>query len=119
MSLKQAVKKWRNDYVIAQVRRAKVPDFAPSPLRRYQIRFSGRVQKVGFRLEVEELSKRLGLAGFCENLPNGDVLAQLQGEEKKISFLLDFMSSLKRIKITERVMEELPVDSALTGFARR
>ena len=119
MNLKQAVKKWRNYYVIAQVRRARIPDFAPSPLRRYEIRFSGRVQKVGFRLEVKELSRRLGLAGFCENLPNGDLLAQLQGEEKKITFLLDFMSALKRINITEKVVKELPVDPDLSAFVRR
>ena len=92
--VKETFKKVRDWLVIDQVRRAKLPDFPESHVCRYRIIFSGRVQKVGFRLEVQEFAKRLGLTGFCENLPNGDVLAELQGEENKILFLVSFMESL-------------------------
>ena len=78
--------------------------------------FEGRVQKVGFRLEVEELAKRLGLTGYCENLENGAVRAELQGAANRIAFLIDFMHGLKRIKITRMSREELPVIPDESGF---
>ena len=78
--------------------------------------FSGRVQKVGFRLEVSELAKRLGLTGFCENLDSGDVLAELQGPRNRIAFLVDFMHSLKRIKITHMTKGEKPLAEGESGF---
>lgn len=115
----KAFKRIRDQLVINQVQHAKLPDFEPDRVCRYRITFSGRVQKVGFRLEVAELAKRLNLTGYCENLPNGDVLAELQGTENKIHFLITFMESLIRIKITNKVVEEFPVLADETGFGRR
>lgn len=117
--MKDSFKKLRDGYVSAQVRRVRLPIFAPSPLCRKRIRFSGRVQKVGFRQEVEELARRLDLTGFCQNLENGDVLAELQGPEHKITYLVRFMESLKRIKIEKKTVQDLPVDSAETLFCRK
>ena len=108
----------RDRYVINQAWKARIPEFGASEVCRYRIRFSGRVQKVGFRLEVGELAKRLGLSGFCGNLPNGDVEAELQGEEEKILFLVKFMESLVRIRVREKTMEKIPV-LAEVGFEKR
>ena len=41
------------------------------------------------------------------NLENGDVLAEFQGTEERIDFLVAFMESLKRIKIRNKQVEEL------------
>lgn len=109
----------RDNYVINQVQKIKLPKFAESEIVRYRILFSGRVQHVGFRLEVSELAKRLDLTGFCENLENGDVLAQLQGPEDKINFLMHFMESLKRIKITEKQVEFLSVVENEKEFVKK
>lgn len=109
----------RDGYVSAQVRRVRLPIFTPSPLCRKRIQFSGRVQKVGFRQEVEELARRLELTGFCRNLENGDVLTELQGPEHKITYLVRFMESLKRIKIEKKTVQDLPVDHAETLFCRK
>lgn len=117
--VKTAFKKFRDWLVIDQVRRVKLPVFPPGRVCRKRITFSGRVQKVGFRLEVSELAKRLGLTGFCENLPGGDVLAEFQGPENKIRFLVSFMESLKRIRITRKIVELLPVRADETGFGRK
>ncbi|MBE5942544.1 MAG: acylphosphatase [Lachnospiraceae bacterium] len=76
--------------------------------RRHYI-FKGRVQKVGFRIEVIELAKRLGLTGWVNNLENGDVEAELQGPKNRIDFLVAFMESLKRIKIASKEVNEIPV----------
>lgn len=119
MSLKERFIKFRDNYVINQAHGAKLPEFAPDAVRRYRITFSGRVQNVGFRLEVCQLAKRLGLTGFCKNLENGDVLAELQGPDNKIKYLVSFMESLKRIKIREKVIEELEVNAGEKEFAQQ
>lgn len=116
MSLKNKLKKVRDGYIISQVHKAKLPIFEADRIHRYRITFSGRVQKVGFRLETGEMAKRLELSGFCKNLENGDVLAEIQGPDNKIKYLISFMESLKRIKIRGKVIEELEVDEGETEF---
>ena len=110
MSLKQRFVTMRDNYVIGQVKKLTLPEFTPESIHRYRIVFSGRVQHVGFRLEVSELAKQLGLTGFCKNLENGDVLAELQGPSGKIQYLVSFMESLKRIKITNKIIHELEIN---------
>ena len=102
------LKKLRDDYVINQVQKAVLPEFSEEDTVRVRVIFEGRVQKVGFRLELAELSKRLGLTGFCENLPDGGVRAELQGSAERIDFMITFMRSLKRIRIDTWVMIEIP-----------
>ena len=87
-------------------------------MTRWHVIFSGRVQHVGFRLEVCELARRLELTGWCRNLENGDVLAEFQGPTERIDFLISFMESLKRIKIREKSMEELELISGESGFTK-
>ena len=103
------IKTLKNKYVINQVKKQKLPEFNESEVKRYKVHFKGRVQKVGFRLEVCEMSRRLNLIGYAKNLENGDVIAELQGQEDKINYLLSFMNSLKRIKIDYMRKEELPL----------
>lgn len=116
MSLKQKLKKLRDDYVRKQAQNAVLPAFSSETICRYRVIFSGRVQNVGFRLETYELAKRLGLTGFCQNLENGDVLAELQGAEDKIRFLIAFMDSLKRIKIKNKEIIELEPNHSESDF---
>lgn len=118
MSIKQFFKTQRDNYVIRQVQRAKLPPFPHSPFRRYEVRFSGRVQKVGFRLELSLLAQRLGLTGQCQNLASGDVLAQIQGPDAKIHYLLAFMESLKRIQIRRKTVVPMAPVPEETGFLR-
>ncbi len=118
MSLKQAFVTVRDNYVINQVKRAKLPEFGESQIKRYRVTFAGRVQHVGFRLEVCELAERLQLTGYCRNLDNGNVLAEIQGPENKIQYLIDFIESLKRIKITDKTLEEMKVVAGERGFVR-
>ena len=99
-------KQIRDDYVIHQVKKAKLPDFEDDYFVRRRVTFHGRVQHVGFRLELEQMALRLGLTGWVKNMENGDVQAEIQGYESRIRFLLKFMRSLKRIKIEK--METTP-----------
>lgn len=109
MSIKAWIKKVKNGYVIHQAQNAKLPQFVTDDRTRRHYIFKGRVQKVGFRIEVIELSKRLGLTGWVNNLENGDVEAELQGPKNKIDFLVSFMESLKRIKITSKEVNDIPI----------
>lgn len=99
-------KQIRDDYVIRQVEKAKLPDFEDDYYVRRRVTFHGRVQHVGFRLELEQMADRLGLTGWVKNLEDGGVQAEIQGYESRIRFLLKFMRSLKRIKIEK--MENKP-----------
>lgn len=109
MSIKSWIKKIKNGYVINQARNANLPTFEPGETIRRHYIFKGRVQKVGFRIEVIELAKRLELTGFVNNLENGDVEAELQGPKNRIDFLVAFMESLKRIKIASKEVNEIPI----------
>jgi hypothetical protein len=53
------------------------------------------------------LSVFMGLTGFCQTLENGDVLAELQGPEDRILFLVSFMEHLRRIKIRKKTITSL------------
>ena len=113
------IKAWKEYYVIMQVKKINLPPFPSTERKRYRIIFRGRVQKVGFRLTVLELAKRLHLTGFCKNLETGEVLAELQGENNRIAYLVSYMESLKRIKIKDKIVQELELNRSETGFVKQ
>lgn len=119
MNIKDKLKKIRDQYVINQVKNIKIPNFEADSIHRYRVIFKGRVQKVGFRLEVCELAKRLNLTGFCRNLETGEVLAELQGSDNKINYLISCMESLKRIKIESKKIEEIEVVQTEKDFEKQ
>lgn len=116
MNIKVWIKKVKNGYVIRQARNVRLPQFESDDMVRRHYIFKGRVQKVGFRIEVIELAKRLGLTGWVNNLENGDVEAELQGPKNKIDFLVSFMESLKRIKIDSKEVKEILVVESEKAF---
>lgn len=106
----------RDYYVEKQVKKVQFPYFEESPQIRMGYCFSGRVQNVGFRLEVKLLADRLGLTGFAYNKKNGDVVIELQGEENKIKFLISYMRNLRRIGIRKMKKERLEYNYVDTIF---
>ena len=103
------LKKLRDGYVINQVKRIKLPYFVGSPNVRKRLIFSGRVQKVGFRLEIYELAKRLNLTGWVKNRDDKSVEAEIQGENEKIIFLIEYLKSLKRASVHGVAIKEIPI----------
>lgn len=64
------------------------------------------VEKMEFT-EFWLIAQKLGLTGFAENLPNGDVRMQIQGPENKIFHLISCMESIRRIQIENKKIDEM------------
>lgn len=109
-------KKLRNKYVIWHANRVKIPKFTPSCIVRKRVVFSGRVQKVGFRLEIYCIARRMKLTGWVKNLSDGSVEAELQGEESQINFLVNCMRSLKRASVKNLTIIDLPIREGEESF---
>jgi acylphosphatase len=54
-----------------------------------EILVSGRVQGVYYRAFAQEAALRLGLTGFCRNLPDGSVEVVAEGDREVIEILID------------------------------
>ena len=54
-----------------------------------EILVSGRVQGVYYRAFTQEAALRLGLTGFCRNLPDGSVEVVAEGDREVIEILID------------------------------
>lgn len=109
MPLVELFKNFRDKYMRSPIEKMDFPEFPPDEERRYQIIFSGTVQGVGFRYEAWVIAEKLGLTGFAENLPNGDVRMEIQGQKNKILYLIHCMESIGRISINNKVIDELPL----------
>lgn len=116
MGFNYYLKKLRDAYVVNQVKHIKLPYFEPSPIVRKRLIFSGRVQKVGFRLETYELAKQLNLTGWVKNRKDKNVEAEIQGENDKIIFLIKYMQSLKRASVHDVATNEIPIVNYETDF---
>ena len=51
----------------------------------------GEVQGVGFRWAVQSLAGRLGLTGYAENLPDGSVRVEAEGDPDRLDQLEAFL----------------------------
>lgn len=99
MSIVDFINKYRKQFLISLINKKEIPDFNDSKIVRKHIRFSGRVQGVGFRVEAFGIADRLNLTGWVKNLSNGDVELEVEGELKKINYLVEYLSSLRRAPI--------------------
>ena len=60
-------------------------------MKRLSVRFEGRVQQVGFRFFAESVSTNFNITGWIKNLDDGDVLLEIQGDEKELfNFVLSY-----------------------------
>ncbi len=116
MGLKEIIKKMQKDYVIKRVAGIELPIFKDDPLIREHIVFKGRVQKIGFRMEMNLIAQRIGLTGWVRNNDSGSVEAEVQGEKNKIDYLKEQMKSLKRAKIINIEVIELPLKEDEKSF---
>ena len=68
----------------------------------YQIRVSGKVQGVFFRVNARDRARELGITGWVKNAANGEVQITAAGEDKAIE---DFLKWCKAGPPQSRVDE--------------
>lgn len=83
---------------------------------RKKLVFKGEVQFVGFRFQSKYLADQLGLTGYVENLPDGDVLMEVQGQAKVIQEMILCLHQKKPIRIDSIEEEDMPVKKKEKGF---
>lgn len=83
---------------------------------RKKLIFRGEVQFVGFRFQSKYLADTLGLTGYVENLPDGDVLMEVQGRMETIQDMIVCLHQKKPIRIDSIREETLPVKEKEKGF---
>lgn len=66
---------------------------------RYFLRFTGRVQGVGFRWKTKQEAEMLHLTGWVKNMSDGSVEMEVQGLESSIDALLISLTSNRYIRI--------------------
>ena len=84
-----------------------IPTFLADEKKRYCVIFSGVVQGVGFRYETWTIAKKLGVTGWVENLSNGDVYLEIQGEENKLQYLINCLETNRRFYVRKVKIEEM------------
>jgi acylphosphatase len=57
------------------------------------VRYSGKVQGVGFRYTAQQLATDYSVAGYVRNLPGGDVELVAGGEEDNVRAFLAALAS--------------------------
>ncbi len=57
---------------------------------RFCLTIRGRVQGVFFRKYVKEIAEEFGICGFVQNMPDGSVYCEAQGEKNQIELFMDY-----------------------------
>ena len=76
---------------------------------RQQLRFSGRVQGVGFRYTAQYTAQQFGLTGWVYNDYDGSVLMEIQGKPDSIRKMIERLDSDRFIRIDIIEKTNLPV----------
>jgi acylphosphatase len=58
----------------------------------YSILITGKVQGVFYRASARQKAEELSIKGFAQNLPNGNVLIEAEGEEEQLKKLVAWCS---------------------------
>ena len=114
----EALKSARNTYICHQVNRVRLPDFEENRFVRRHITFHGRVQKVGFRIELAQMAERLELTGWVKNLYDGSVEMEVEGEEPLIDELIIFLQNRTYVWIENMDAKSIPLEHD-NGFYER
>jgi acylphosphatase len=80
----------------------------------------GEVQGVGYRWAVQRQAHRLGLTGYAENLPDGSVRVEAEGDPAHLDELEAFLRGGPRFAEVERLdSERVAATGEFRGFATR
>lgn len=83
---------------------------------RKHIYFSGQVQGVGFRYRATNAARANGLTGWVDNLWDGRVEMEVQGDPIEIERMIQEIQMGSFIRIENYQMEDMPVDEREWNF---
>jgi acylphosphatase len=58
-------------------------------MSRIQVIYSGKVQGVGFRWKVLQISKKYAVSGYVQNLNNGKVELLVEGKDSQVGKMVE------------------------------
>jgi acylphosphatase len=88
-------------------------------LERRQVRFSGRVQGVGFRATARALALSHDLTGWVRNEPDGTVLLEAQGRTQNLDGFLDELRAAMRDDMKHATSLHIPTHDGDLAFEVR
>ena len=88
-------------------------------MTRWHLLFSGQVQAVGFRYWARRIAGDLKLTGWVENLDDGRVEAEVQGETPELRQFVLRLKAKPYVRVTGLELTELPPAAHERGFRVR
>ena len=80
----------------------------------------GEVQGVGFRWSVQRQAGELGLTGYAENLPDGSVRVEAEGDPNRLDQLEAYLRQGPRWAEVESLdIQRAPATGEFRGFSAR
>ncbi len=91
-----------------------------SECTRVHVRVAGRVQGVGFRYSAYHEARRLGVCGWVQNQPNGDVEGEAEGPAAAVErFLTWWRQGPPLAQVTTVHVQEFPASAGYKNFEIR
>ncbi len=80
--------------------------------------FEGRVQGVGFRYTVKDLSRGFEVCGWVKNLPEGSVELQVMGESEEVESFIKEIAEESSVAhhIKHLTASRIPLMESCAGF---
>jgi acylphosphatase len=86
-------------------------------MSRRRIRFTGRVQGVGFRATARSVAAGFAVTGWVRNEPDGAVLLEVQGADAEIDAFLSALRDRMRGYIKSESADAIAAAAGERGFA--
>lgn len=83
-------------------------------MKHLEVSIYGRVQGVSFRLNTKRKARELGLLGWVENMSDGSVYMEVEGDKEKLLKILNWCQKGPFFAKVDRV--EHKFSSELKGF---
>ena len=83
---------------------------------RRHMRFTGRVQGVGFRYRAKYAANGMGITGWARNEWDGSVVMEAQGTVAQINMMLKMINQSDYIVIESIETTDIPLEEHETGF---
>ncbi len=86
---------------------------------RYEIRFTGRVQGVGFRMTARRVAGEYAVAGWVRNEPDGSVRCVAEGEVAELKRFVEAVQHAMAGNVEETEVHRAAATGEFTGFSVR